>query len=483
MLSVILILIYFFIFLAIIATLYIERKKPLSAFVWVIILTMLPVVGFIFYLIFGRNVRINKRHDLKLKEESDKLYNNWLHDEKLLLSNDREFLNDSNMYKYKDLIEMNINSGKSIYSQDNDIAIFTNGRDKFNALLKDIENAKETIHLLYFIIRNDFIGREVVNALTTKAKEGIEVRVLYDQVGSFSTPNWMFKDLVNAGGEVYSFFPFKLGTYLRINYRNHRKIVIIDGKIGYTGGMNIGDEYMGLNKHLTPWRDTHLRITGSSVYLLQERFLMDWSYASSKKVDFDEAHIKKFFSKVETKGNIGVQIVSSGPDVIGEQIKRAYIKMINSAKKDLYIQTPYFVPDDSFLEAIQIAALSGVNVKLMLPSTPDKRLVYRASTSYIKDILNCGGKVYLYPGFLHSKMLVIDGEVASIGTANMDIRSFALDFEINAFIYSTGFSSKCANIFKEDLDISEEITAEKYNSRSFFVKFEEGIMRLFSPLF
>lgn len=480
------VIIYFINFISIVITIYAERKKPLTATVWILILSLIPVLGFLLYFIFGRNLRPNQKRIFRLKKEYDIVYNGWLLKEKYLLNNDDKLFNDENIAKYKDIIEMNINSSRSIYSQDNEVSIFTNGKDKYEALLKDIKNAKETINILYFIIKNDTIGKKIVDLLTQKAKQGVEVRVLYDHVGSFHTPSRMFNKLKKSGGKVARFFPLSFGTYCSINYRNHRKIVVIDGSIGYVGGINIGDEYMGngkgRSKRLRPWRDTHLRIVGTSVMFLQERFLMDWYYATKDEAINENNRLKRFFNNNGGTGKIGVQIVSSGPDLSGEQIKMGYIKLINSAKSKVYLQTPYFIPDDSFLEALKISAMSGVDVRIMLPLTPDKKFVYHATTSYIQDLLDYGIKVYLYKGFLHSKMVAVDGEVVSLGTANLDIRSFSLDFEINAFIYDTEFAQKCIDIFDDDAKKSEMMTIEKYKSRGVWNKLKEGLSRLFSPL-
>lgn len=473
---------YFINFLSIIVTIYVERKKPLAATVWILILTCLPIFGFLLYFIFGRNLRPNQKRVFRLKKEYDLIYNKWLLKEKYLLSSEEKLFNDNNIAPYKDIIAMNMNSSRSIYSQDNDVQIFTNGKEKYKALLKDIENAKETINLLYFIIKNDKIGKKIVDALTRKAKQGIEVRFLYDHVGSLRTPSRMFNKLKKAGGKVARFFPLSFGTYCSINYRNHRKIAVIDGNIGYVGGINIGEEYMGKNKKLTPWRDTHLRIAGTAVMFLQERFLMDWYYATKDESINEEGLLRKFLPNRRGIGNIGMQVVSSGPDSNGEQIKMGYIKMINSAKEKIYLQTPYFIPDDSFLEALKIAAMSGIDVRIMIPLKPDKKFVYHATTSYIRDLLDYGIKVYLYEGFLHSKMVAVDGKVVSIGTANLDIRSFLLDFEINVFIYNTEFAQKCMEIFEADMAKSQVMTIERYRARGVITKLEEGISRLFSPL-
>ena len=475
-------LIYLINFFSIIVTLYFERKKPITAIVWILVLTLIPIFGFILYFIFGRNLRPTQKRIFRHKKEYDARYTNKLVNEKRLIDSRMSFLADKNIEQYCDIIEMNINASRSIYSQDNSITIFIDGKDKYDSLLKDIGCATDTVHILYYMINNDNIGKKIVDLLTKKAVEGVTVRLLYDHIGSFHTPARMFNQLKKAGGKVYRFFPLSFGTYFRVNYRNHRKIVVIDGKIGYVGGMNIGDEYMGLHKRIKPWRDTHLRITGTSVHSLQERFLMDWTYASMK-YDLNDINIEsKLFPNPEVTGTIGMQIVSSGPDSKVEQIKRSFIKMINSAKETLFVQSPYFIPDEPFLEALQIAAMSGVDVRVMLPRLPDKKFVYHATTSYIRDLLDYGIKVYLYPGFLHAKMLVMDGKVSSVGTSNTDIRSFILDFEINAFVYDTNFSKKCFEIFIKDMDICTLVTDEAYDSRGIQVKLKEGLCRLFSPL-
>lgn len=462
-------------------TLYIERKQPMIGTVWILIINFLPLIGFIVYLIFGRNIHLNNKIT-KIKRDFETLYNKYLIREQYLINSENIIFTDKNTINYIDIIKLNINANRSIYSQDNDISIFTDGADKYTSLINDIVNAKYTINILYFIIRNDTIGRKVVDILTEKAKEGVKVRVLYDQVGSILTPYKMFKELINAGGKVCKFFPVTIGNHISLNYRNHRKIVVIDGKIAYTGGMNIGDEYMNCGKSKLPWRDTHLRITGSSVYFLQEIFLTDWYYASKERETHEKAFIERLFPKITPTGSIGVQVVSCGPDSNKEQIKRSFIKMISSAKKRIYIQTPYFIPDSPFLEALQTAAMCNVDVRIMLPKIPDKKFVYNATTSYINDLLDYGIKVYLYSGFLHAKMILIDDDVCSLGTVNMDIRSFALDFEVNIFVYNTAFLSKCISIFENDMKVSELVTKEWYTSRGVYIRILQGISRLFSPL-
>ena len=311
-------------------------------------------------------------------------------------------------------------------------------------------------------------------------KEGLEVKLLYDGMGGRSLPRNYFKDLIQAGGEVACFFPpFVPYISLRINYRNHRKICIIDGTEGYVGGFNIGDEYIGYSKKFGYWRDTHSKIMGNAAKGLQWRFLLDWRFASQKELEVSE----RYFPNVEGKGKTGIQIVSSGPDSKWTSVKDGYFKMIINAKKKVYIQTPYFIPDDSILEALKMAGLSGVDVKVIIPDKPDHPFVYWASLSYIGELLEAGVKFYTYQdGFMHSKVIIMDDIVSSVGTANLDIRSFKLNFEVNAFMYDEEVNSKITKQIIRDLERCVEITAEGYAKRSLVVKFKESVSRLLSPI-
>lgn len=465
----------------IITAIFFERKKPTRALSWILALALIPVVGFLFYIIFGRSLRAkHKKFHIKCdqdKQYCQRIYSFWdniIYDEAMF----KEAYNED----VKQLIKFNINASDSPFTNDNEVTIFTDAKDKYSMLLKDIHEAKTSIHMVYFIMKDDAIGRKIIDALARKAKQGVTVKILFDHGQNLLEPYKAFKPILDNGGEVLNFLSKSLDNYLKINFRNHRKIVVIDGRIGYVGGINIGDEYLGLDKKITPWRDTHMRVTGSSVYSLQLRFMSDWIYASEKEVQFGD--ITQYFQPVKAtpNANTAIQMVSSGPDTNGEEIKRGFIKMINSAKKSIYIQTPYFVPDDPFLEALQNAALSGVEVILQIPAVPDKRVVYRVTFSFIEDIIDYGIKVYLYPGFLHAKMMVVDDCVCSIGTANFDMRSFLLDFEINAFMYGSEITKRCRAIFVKDLEKCSIVTKEKYDSRSIVSKFEEHIYRLISPL-
>lgn len=305
--------------------------------------------------------------------------------------------------------------------------------------------------------------------------------MLYDDMGSRDLRKKDLKKFRQKGGHAESFFPSKLPLInLRMNNRNHRKIVVIDGTIGYVGGFNVGDEYIGKSKKFGYWRDTHLRIKGDAVNALQLRFILDWNSQSTRD---NLTYESRYFPDVDSGGTIGIQIASSGPDEDWEQIKYGYLKMISSAKKSIYIQSPYFIPDQAFLDSIKIAALGGVDVNIMVPNKRDHPFVYWATLKNVASLLEAGVNVYHYDnGFLHSKTLVIDDEVASVGTANMDNRSFTLNFEVNAFIYDEGVARSLKQAFINDMKLSNKLTSEAYAKRNMLVKFKEGISQLLSPI-
>ncbi|WP_461207312.1 cardiolipin synthase [Clostridium sp. DL1XJH146] len=456
---------------------FFERKNPSVTWAWLLVLLVLPGVGFFLYLLLGQNFHKRKMFDLKLEE--DMLHHKLLVQEEQLRQSSLA-IKDKYVSDYEDMILMNYRYSHSLFTQNNKVEIFTNGEWKFHELLKDIRKAKHHIHLDYYIYKSDDIGNAVLSALLEKARDGVEVRVLYDAMGGRTIPRRYFDLLKEAGGKVAIFFPFILPhVNVRMNYRNHRKIAVIDGKIGYVGGMNIGDEYLGKSKRFGYWRDTHLRIKGDAVDSLQQRFLLDWRYASTEKIKFEE----KYFPSKNEYGESGIQIVTSGPDGLEEQIKNAYLKVIYSAKKSIYIQSPYFVPDNSIIEALRVAALSGVDVRIMIPNMPDHPFVYWATYSYVGDLINSGVKSFKYEkGFLHAKTIVVDGKVSSVGTANMDNRSYRLNFEVNAFIYDHNIGEELQKIFYQDMEESTEITEELYHDRSIKIKFKESIGRLLAPI-
>ncbi|WP_369692280.1 cardiolipin synthase [Halalkalibacter krulwichiae] len=457
---------------------FLERRNVNSIWTWALVLTFLPIVGFILYIIFGRNLSRSKlfRWDKRSYELLKGAVTNQL--ETLRVRNGR--LYDPVIEKYKDFIIMNLTNNASLLTQNNQVTIYTSGKEKFDSLLNDIKQAKTHIHILYYIIRDDELGNKIANELAKKAREGVQVRLLYDDLGSRGLSKRFIGKIKNAGGEVEAFFPSRIPFInLTLNFRNHRKLVVIDGEIGYIGGFNVGDEYLGLNHRFGYWRDTHLKIKGEAVNHIQTRFIQDWNQAANK-----ELLIKDFLYPFSRNyGKVGIQIVSSGPDSQLQQIKKAYIKMILSAKEYVYIQTPYFIPDDSLLDALKIACFSGLDVRIMLPNKPDHPFVYWATYSNIGELLKIGAKVYIYNnGFLHCKTIVCDDQIASVGTANIDVRSFRLNFEVNAFLYSQEEVSNLTRVFQEDIKQSKELTLHEYEQRSLKIRFKESISRLLSPI-
>ncbi|MGD9677070.1 MAG: cardiolipin synthase [Vulcanibacillus sp.] len=460
-----------------IVIIFIEKRNVSTTLTWLMVLFFIPILGFILYFVFGQN--LHKQKIFTFKKEEDNVLKKYMLRNKELVESSKTYLSEE-MEDFKKMINMFINHNQAAFSENNIVEIYTNGDDKFKALLEAIDNSKKQIHIDYYAIKSDGIGTQFRDALVKKAKEGVEVKLLYDQLGSRMLRKSFFKPLVEAGGKYAVFFPSILKVInFRLNYRNHRKIAIIDNNIGFIGGFNIGDEYLGKNKKFGFWRDTHIKIEGGAVSSLQLRFLLDWRYATKEIIDLNLNQ----FNLPEYFGNIGMQIVSSGPDSEWEYIKYGFLSMIENAKENIYIQTPYLILDDSIRESLKIAAISGVNIKIMIPNKPDHPFVYWATYYNAGDLLRAGVKVYTYEkGFLHSKTIVVDKKVTSVGTSNMDIRSFKLDFEVNAFIYNKKTAAKLAVLFEEDLNDCIELTTEKYNNRGIIIKLKESISRLLSPI-
>ncbi|MCG1028902.1 cardiolipin synthase [Virgibacillus halodenitrificans] len=471
--SILLSILFFVNIILAIVIIFFERQSPSTTWAWLMVLVFLPVVGFILYLIFNQNFTRKKmfywadKEKIGIKERTE---------EQIKTIKDGTFsFKSENSAAYKDSIFMHLVNDGALFTQDNDVTIYTDGREKFDALLADIKEATDHIHIQYYIIHEDGLGKELVAALTEKAKQGVQVRVLYDYMGSRGISSHFYKELKQAGGLVEVFFP-----NFHLNYRNHRKLAIMDGKIGYVGGFNVGDEYLGLDKKFGYWRDTHLRTEGEVVHALQTRFILDWNQASKHH---DIAYEKHLFPSLPEAGNVGAQIVSSGPDTEWQQIKNGYVKMVNSAKKYIYLQTPYFIPDESLLDALKIAAMSGVDVRVMIPDKPDHMFVYWATLSHAGELLKAGAKIYVYEnGFIHAKTLVVDDTTASVGTANIDPRSFKLNFEVNAFLYDEKTAEQLRDAFEKDIPLAREITWEEYKKRPKIIQLKESVSRLISPV-
>lgn len=466
------ILSYIFIFVVV----FIDRKKPESTIAWVLILLFLPYVGVFFYIMLSDMFHFN----IKRKDKEKAIKNE---DYRKIINNQMEILSGNENIKKKielaDLMILNT-TADSIISVNNDIKVYSKGIEKYTDLYKDIETAKSHIHISYYIIKRDFYGKKLNELLIKKATEGVEVRLIFDHIGSKYPSKRFFKELIKAGGKVEKFFPSTVLFKPYFNHRNHRKMVIIDGVIGYTGGMNIGKEYCNEDSRLYPWGDRHIRIKGEAVKSLQNQFFMDYLFVSHEKISLN-TNVEKYFPTTKNHGNKIIQVVASGPDYREENIKNAYFKMINDAKSSILIETPYLILDESMLDAIKVAIKSGVEVKIVIPGIADKKIVYAATLSYARELIKMGAKIYTYKGFMHSKVLICDDKITSIGSANMDRRSFSINFEINTFIYDREFNLKNRELVENDIENSEYLndTIKKKNKFGLWL---ERIFRLFAPM-
>lgn len=444
-----------------------ENRNPVKSLAWVTVLIMLPIVGIILYIFFGRSIKntrmITRRNRKKLKR----------------LESSRPI--DIKKLYFSPATKQQIRLARSLsgayYYNNNDVEIFTDGKSKFDSLIRDIENARDSVNIQYYIFESDNIGTRIADLLIKKAKEGVKVRVIYDHVGSFHVRKKFFRRLSEAGVEVHPFFKvnFPLLGY-RLNWRNHRKIVIIDDKIGYIGGMNVADRYIDGGKFDT-WRDTHLRITGPGVTSLLYSFAVDWNFMGQPIID------QKVPGENTGNGNVGLQLISSGPTNQWNNIELMFHKAISNANQRVYIETPYFLPTEGLLKALVTAALSNVDVRIIMPYKTDSAILRYASFSYITECLRAGIKFYLYkPGMMHSKVIIIDNEMTSIGSTNFDFRSFEHNFEANMFLYSAEINQKATEHFLRDQMASLRVEPAKWKRRPMMKKLAESVLRLLSPI-
>lgn len=457
---------------------FLERKNPSATLAWIMILFLIPLVGIILYIFLSQNLA--RKRIFKINKYEAEMLSGAMKEQIQSMARGEFKFTSAVATEWTNMIRLNQNHGKSFFTQDNQVSIITDGRTLLDSLLEEIANAKETINVMYYIVKYDEAGKSLIDALTEKAKEGVEVRLLLDALGSRQISAKRLEEFKKAGGKFAFFFSPKFKWLnMKLNYRNHRKIVVVDGKTGYLGGYNIGNEYLGKVKKFGYWRDTHLRMTGSSVQDLHARFLLDWRFASKEDVIMAQA----YYAEPAKAGSTGVQIVCSGPESLKEEVKQSYLKMITSAKNSICIQSPYFVPDSSIMDALKMALFSGVDVRIMIPCKPDHMFVYWATYYYVGELVNMGARIYIYDnGFLHAKTIAVDSEVCSVGSANFDIRSFRLNFEVNAFIYDHVVTKDLEAIFEKDLQFCHELTRQSYRNRPLIIKFKESISRLLSDL-
>ncbi|WP_159024047.1 cardiolipin synthase [Formosa sp. L2A11] len=450
---------------------------------YLLVVIFIPVFGIIFYFSFGVNYRNSKIYSKKLFSNIQferKLELQLQHYAKQIIKN-RGSLLESN----KKLIRLLFNDISSPLTNKNEVDLLINGETKFPEVYKAIEAAKHHIHLEYYVFTEDIVGKKIETLLIQKAKEGVQVKFMYDDYGSSSIRKSMVYRLRAAGIEAYPFYKIKL-IYLanRMNYRNHRKIIVIDGRVGFVGGINVSDTYTNdiKTKPFPFWRDTHLKIHGPAVWYLQYLFLCDWNFCAKCDIEPKDEFFPNLDS-FETTSNVAVQIAASGPDSKTPTILYSLLQAISLAEEEILITTPYFVPNESIMDALCIAAMSGVKVKLLVPRTSDSKVVNAAASSYYEELMKSGVQIYRYTkGFIHAKTMAVDDEIAIVGSANMDMRSFDLNFEVNAIIYDKDVNKKLKDAFNTDLNDASEINLERWLARSWYHELLEKLARLLSPL-
>lgn len=445
-----------------------ERRDPSRTLAWLLIIIFLPILGVILYLTLGRQFR-KRRMTAKKRRLNDCLYP---FSEGFVPAPDELSPVPQSKERLMQLILNNTEFPVTLY---NDLMVLTDGEQIFSAMIEALEEAKEYIFLETYILRSDGIGSRIAEILVKKAQQGVKVRVIYDGLGSRDLNETYLDSLRRVGIKIEPFFPVRL-PYLhnRINYRNHRKILVIDGTTGFLGGANIGDEYLDVEK----WRDTHLRIRGNAVCFLQRIFMQDWYFITKEKL---EEQLPA--PRPDKPGNTIVQITAGGPDTHWEAIMQLYYYAIATADKSVYLTSPYFIPNESILTALKTIALSGVDVKILLPAKPDHKMLYWAAMSYLEELMEAGVEIYLYQkAFIHAKVLTIDEVVSVIGSANMDQRSFSINFEVNALIYDEATTKRLNSDFFTDLQNSQKVSLDSFKERPFPKRFLESAIRLLSPL-
>lgn len=462
-----------------------NREKPEKSIGWLLIFMLIPFLGLILYFFLGRNWKSKNLKERLSPEMID-----------FVRTSLEEYAGP-----YKEMAKMvTMGNGSPMFSY-NTVKLFKDGVEKFETLIEDLENAKHHIHMEYYIVKSDDIGRRIFDMLIKKSKEGIKVRFIMDKVGGRSFDKEYLKEIRAAGIELvtYSAHFASISKYIdtSINYRNHRKMIIIDGRIGYIGGNNIGDEYTGKSK-FGYWRDTHARIEGEFVLGLQALFFDDffsvlsfneeakkWEYDKQRQKYKREGDLSLYFPKNTVENYLPMQLVYNGPGTPYSTIEQLFLKMIASATEKIYISSPYFIPSDSLMQSLKVAILSGIDVKIVFPEQYDHPPVGHASMTYIKELLDIGAEFYLYDkeSFYHNKAMVVDTQVCTLGTANFDVRSLYYNYEVNAVIYDELTSAKMEGLFYDDTAVSRMLTLEEYNRGSIFTHLKESFFRIFSLLF
>ena len=466
-------LIAYYIFVSFVVLLIIlENKKPEKAFAFIFLILLFPIVGIVIYLLFG--AQFQKKKLFTKKRYFDKVYLNKISEEQRA---DAETLIEST---YTQLPTLFYSIEQVSFTLNNEITLLNNGEEKFPALIREMKNAKESIHLDYYIIRDSDIAQRVIDILCERANQGVKVRIIYDDVGSSLSRGTLARMREN-GIESYPYMPvvFSRLAY-KANYRNHRKIAVIDNEVGFVGGININDKYINPSRSGLYWRDTHVMIKGEAVIDLQYLFISDWYFVSGQKIDLEEVRYRNLS---QVRSQVPTSILGSDYGKNNQTIKEAFFRMITSARKEVLITTPYFVPDDSIFNALKITSKSGVKISLILPEKPDSKTAFFASQTYFKDLLKSGVSIFYYNrGMMHSKIMIIDEAISTVGSTNMDQRSFNLNAEVNAFMLSEKIALELKSNFLKDLEGSYPLTLEMLRRRKWYVKVICSIARLLAPI-
>ncbi|UKJ08382.1 cardiolipin synthase [Solitalea lacus] len=455
-----------------------ENRSPAKTLAYLLLFFLLPFLGIIIYYVFGENYRKKKLYRLKALEDEklQKRLNAYVYQR----SEEKLKENELQLKDYEKLVRLLTYEGRFPLTDNNHVQILINGEEKFPVLFDALENAKHHIHIEYYIIEEGFIVDRLFDILFKKAAEGVEIRLIYDDFGCSLSKKFL-KKIAEANIRAVPFYKIHIPFLSnRQNYRDHRKIVVIDGEVGFVGGINLSDKYQneGMNNELF-WRDTHLKIEGEAVRSLQLFFALNWSFCTDEGLFFQN----EYFPKYEHAGDKKVQIAVSGPDSDHASIMLSYLSAISSARKCVYLTTPYFIPNESILNALKNAALSRLDVKLLVPGISDSRFVNAASQSYYEELLECGVRIFRYKkGFVHAKTMIVDDVISMVGTANMDIRSFDLNFEVNAVVFDEEINQQLKQVFLEDLHQSREISTAYWHRRRWFKHFFESMCRLLSPI-
>ncbi len=483
MISLMSILVIAYLIYVIITIVYIilDNKETPTTFAWILVIILLPIIGLIIYVLIGRSGPKTTKKQKMREELMSILLKETLRDLSKQQQRYIKKIEKENTLKTKHkLFHLLYNNSKSMLTTKNKVKLIKSGKEKFDLLIKDLEKAESFIHFEYYIWRSDKLTEKIKDILIKKAKQGVEIRILYDHLGGFFIKKKYKNELKKAGVKINTSQKYNsLFRLHRLNHRDHIKIVVIDGKIGYTGGMNMGEEYVTGGKKFNYWKDTHLRLEGQAVDMLQAVFSTMWLNSAAENLFIPKYYPKKQLSFKKTP----IQITFSGADTEWSSIKQLYISLINSAEKKVYIQSPYFIPEPGVATALQISALSGIDTRILITGVPDKKLPYWVAFTYFKPLLKAGVKIYHYKkGFMHSKTINVDEKICSVGTANMDIRSFKLNYETNTLIYDEKIAQELEKDFLTDLENSKEFTLEDYNKLNKVTKLRNSLARLLGPL-